>query len=156
MMSSFLSLHSLVRWLVLISFAVLLFNAFRKCFTRQPVKSLDKIMVKSTLLIFGLQILIGLYLYSKSPIVSYFLHNFKKAMPETEVRFFGMEHITAMFLSFVLVLIGSFKARKTTSAQAYFKCIAFWFSFALLIIFLSIPWSFSPFTSRPDFRFLGY
>jgi hypothetical protein len=33
-----------------------------------------------------------------------------------------------------------------------FKTMAIWFSIALFIIFLSIPWPFSPFTSRPYLR----
>lgn len=156
MMSSFLSLHSLVRWLVLISFVLLILKSIYKWKHKKSKTSFDGFLVKITLFIFTLQVFIGLYLYSQSPIVHYFLSNFKEAMPETEVRFFGMEHITAMLISYVLVLLGSFKARKINDHRVYFKTIILWFSFALIIIFLSIPWSFSPFTARPEFRFLGY
>lgn len=69
-----------------------------------------------------------------------------------QIRFFGMEHITMMMIAITLITIGSAKAKRKTTDEAKFKTMAIWFSIALLLILSSIPWSFSPLTSRPLFR----
>jgi len=151
---SVLSLHSLIRWLVLISLLLFIIRAYQGWIKNKIKTSFDKILEKFTLVFVNFQLILGVYLYIKSPIVHYFLKNFKESLPQTELRFFGMEHITAMIISIILIDIGIFKARKKANDLLYFKTIALWFTLAFIIIFLSIPWSFSPFTSRPDFRFL--
>jgi len=84
--------------------------------------------------------------------VRYFLNYFKKAVHERAFRFFGMEHITMMVLAITLITIGSVKARKQPTSQQKFKTMAIWFTIAIVVIFSSIPWPFSPFTRRPYFR----
>ncbi|MGC4022034.1 MAG: hypothetical protein QM734_08865 [Cyclobacteriaceae bacterium] len=100
-----------------------------------------------------IQFSLGLWLYFVSPVVDYFLKNFNAAIHMREIRFFGMEHITTMTIAVVILTIGSIKIRRATDDQKKFKTMLIWFSIALAIIFLSIPWSFSPFTSRPLYRF---
>jgi len=151
---SVLSLHSLIRWFVLIGLIFSLVRAFQGWIKNKKKSNFDKIIEKFTLFFLNIQFFLGLYLYFKSPIVHYFLQNFKEALPQTELRFFGMEHITAMIISVLLINVGVYKANKKTKDFLYFKTIALWFTPAFIIIFCSIPWSFSPFTSRPDFRFL--
>jgi hypothetical protein len=68
------------------------------------------------------------------------------------MRFFGMEHITMMVIAIVIITIGSAKVKRQPTDQQRFKTMAIWFTIALMIIFSSIPWQFSPFTSRPYFR----
>jgi NADH:ubiquinone oxidoreductase subunit 2 (subunit N) len=63
-----------------------------------------------------------------------------------------MEHITMMFLSVALLTVGSSSAKRKRTDKEKFKTIAVFFTLGLLIIFLSVPWAFSPFTSRPYFR----
>jgi hypothetical protein len=63
-----------------------------------------------------------------------------------------MEHITMMLIGITMVTIGSSKARRKKTDEEKFKAIVIWYSIALIIIFTSIPWAFSPFTSRPYFR----
>jgi hypothetical protein len=84
--------------------------------------------------------------------VRYFLQNFSTAVHERDARFFGMEHITMMFVAVAVISAGSVKANKNKTASGKFRTMAIWFSVGLLIIFLSIPWEFSPFTRRPYFR----
>jgi multisubunit Na+/H+ antiporter MnhB subunit len=85
--------------------------------------------------------------------VNYFLENFSEAVHMREIRFFGMEHITMMTISIILLTIGSIKVKKKSTDQEKFKTMLIWYSIVLAIIFLSIPWKFSPFTARPYFRF---
>jgi NADH:ubiquinone oxidoreductase subunit 6 (subunit J) len=63
-----------------------------------------------------------------------------------------MEHITMMLIAIVLMTIGSAKSKRKATDKQRFKTLAIWFTIALVIIFASIPWQFSPLTSRPYFR----
>jgi len=63
-----------------------------------------------------------------------------------------MEHITMMLIAIVLITIGSANAKRQPTDQQRFKTMAILFTIALIIIFASIPWQFSPLTSRPYFR----
>ncbi|HWZ35774.1 MAG TPA: hypothetical protein VNW51_06410, partial [Mucilaginibacter sp.] len=68
------------------------------------------------------------------------------------IRFFGMEHITMMLIAITLITIGSAKIKQKPTDEQKFKAWAIWYTIALAIIFFSIPWAFSPFTSRPYYR----
>ena len=147
-----LALHSLTRWLVLISLVFIIWRAYSGWLLNKPFFKFDNTVRLVTVTIVHIQFLIGLWLYFISPIVHYFLHNFHTAVHERQIRFFGMEHITVMLISVVLITIGSAKAKRKTTDKEKFKTIAIWFSIALFLILTSIPWAFSPLISRPYFR----
>jgi len=150
--STLLPLHSLVRWLVLISLIIAIFLAFRGWFSKREFSRLDNSVRHWTATIAHIQLLIGLWLYVVSPITDYFLHHFKEAVHLREIRFFGMEHSLMMLIAIVIITIGSAKARRKATNTEKFRTMAIWFSVGLLIILSSIPWAFSPFTSRPHIR----
>ena len=152
MYSTLLTLHSLVRWLVLISLLVAIVRAYRGWLGKKKFLKSDNTARMMAVTTGHIQLVIGICLYIISPVVRYFLNYFKAAVHQREIRFFGMEHITMMLIAIVLLTIGSAKTKRKTTDQQRFKTMAIWFSIALLIIFLSIPWHFSPFTSRPYFR----
>ncbi len=147
-----LPLHSLIRWLVLLSLAFAIYRAYRGWLGHKAYTRFDERSRALATTMAHIQLVAGLWLYFVSPIVSYFLHNFKQGVHQRAIRFFGMEHITMMLIAITLITIGSAKAKRKTNDADKFKVMAIWFSIGLLIIFLSIPWSFSPFTSRPLFR----
>ena len=63
-----------------------------------------------------------------------------------------MIHSSLMLTAIVLITIGSAKAKRKPTDQEKFKTMLVWFSIALLIIFIAIPWPFSPFANRPYYR----
>lgn len=152
MYNTLLALHSFTRWLVLASMGFALFRAYRGRLLKKPFSKTDNMARVVSTEIAHVQLVLGLTLYFISPIVNYFLHNFSTAVHERSIRFFGMEHITMMLIAIILVTIGSAKTKRKATDQEKFKTMATWYTIALVIIFLSIPWSFSPFTSRPYFR----
>jgi uncharacterized membrane protein YbjE (DUF340 family) len=147
-----LPLHSLVRWLVLIALLLAIFRAYRGKVTMREFSSLDNGIMLISVKIVQLQFCIGVALYVLSPVVKYFLHHFNEAVHCREIRFFGMEHITMMVIAVAMITIGSNKATKSIDSQYKYKIMLIWFSIGLIIILTSIPWSFSPLTSRPSFR----
>lgn len=152
MYSFLLALHSLMRWLVLLSLLTAIFIGFRGWFQQRNFSKYDNFIRHTTATITHIQLLIGLSLYFISPVVDYFLHHFKEAVHERQIRFFGMEHITVMIIAIVVITIGSAKAKRKQTDKEKFKTMTIWFSIGLLLIITSIPWQFSPLTSRPYFR----
>lgn len=152
MYTTLLFFHSITRWLVLAS---LLYSICRswygwkagKVFTRH-----DDTSRHVTATIAHVQLLLGLGLYFISPIIKYFLDNFKEAVHNRQIRFFGMEHSLMMFLGIVFISIGASAAKRKTTDSAKFKTMAIWFTIGLLFILSSVPWPFSPLVSRPWLR----
>ena len=152
MYSTLLVFHSIFRWLVLLSLLYVIITAFKGWLGNKTYTKIDNVARLAAVTIAHIQLILGLTLYFISPIVSYFLNNFSKAVHERQIRFFGMEHSLVMLVAIVLLTIGSSKAkRKRTDVEKY-KTLAIWFTVALLLILSSIPWSFSPLVSRPLWR----
>ncbi len=147
-----LALHSLIRWFVLASLLFVIFRSYRGWFGHKPYTKTDHVTRIITATIAHIQLVAGVWLYFISPVVDYFLHNYSQAVHMRQIRFFGMEHVTIMLTAIVLITIGSAKAKRKTTDEAKFKTMAIWFTIALLLIFTSVPWSFSPLISRPLFR----
>jgi hypothetical protein len=57
-----------------------------------------------------------------------------------------------MFSAIIVITIGSAMAKRKATDRERFKTMLTWYAIALLIIFLAIPWPFSPFANRPYFR----
>ena len=152
MFPTLLALHSLIRWLILLFLVYSIYLAYRGWFQYKPFTKHDNCIRIITVSFAFTQLIIGLWLYFISPIVAYFFTNFSESLHHTQLRFFGMEHITMMLIGIVLITIGSLRAMRKKTDKEKFKAIAIWYSAALIIIFTSIPWAFSPFTSRPYFR----
>jgi cytochrome b561 len=152
MYSTVLSLHSLIRWFVLAGLLFAIFRAYSGWLLKKRFSRLDNSVRRWTTAATHIQLVFGLWLYFISPIIDYFLHNYKDAVHEREIRFFGMEHSFMMITAIVIITIGSAKAKRKKTDNEKFKTMAIWFTVGLLIILTSVPWAFSPLTSRPYFR----
>lgn len=137
---------------MLASLLISIFSAYRGWFLHKSYTQKDNLIRIITLIIAHTQLIIGLWLYFISPIVNYFMHNFKDAVHNRQIRFFGMEHVTMMITAIILITIGAAKAKRAVTDQQKFKTTAIWFTIGLLVILSSVPWSFSPLISRPLFR----
>jgi len=145
-----LAIHSFVRWLVLASLFFAIYRGYSGWFSDKLFSKFDSTVRLVTATITHIQLGIGLCLYFISPIINYFLHNYKDAVKVGEIRFFGMEHSLMMLMGIIIVTIGSVKVKNKDKEK--FRTMAIWFSIGLLVILISIPWNFSPLASRPYFR----
>jgi hypothetical protein len=148
-----LFLHSWTRWLVVISLLYAVFNAWRGYLGKKTFRRPDGIVRQATVSLAHLQFSLGIILYFSSPITDYFIHNFSEAVHNRPIRFFGMEHITMMVIAVAFITHGSVSSKKKQDDIEKFKTMAIWYSIALFIILISIPWPFSPFTARPYWRY---
>ncbi|HEV2479493.1 MAG TPA: hypothetical protein VGS79_07505 [Puia sp.] len=176
MYSILLFLHSLGRWLVLISLITSIAIAARGVRKTATTTGNRKAAGPSTATTTGsspqrhraftpaanawrhwtatiahLQLLLGMLLYFQSPIVKYTLPNDPYHLV-TEHVFFRYIHITLMFVAVIVITIGSAKARRATTDPAKYRIMLAWFAAALLILFIAIPWPFSPLAGRPFIR----
>lgn len=152
MFAPLLAIHSLLRWVIVIILLYAIVLAFRGWILNKPYNYINTWIHTSTAILVSIQLMIGLWLYFNSPIVSSFLNNFSVAISQRQLRFFGMEHSLMMLLGVGSTLMGTFLAHKEKNSRLKFKLIAIWYSIAFIAIFPSIPWAFSPFTARPYFR----
>lgn len=144
--------HSYLRWLVLISLFFGLIFSFIKHKKRKIYTQNDYQLFNGIKNIFNLQFLLGILLLFQSPFVQTFWKQISVAVKWREVRFFGLEHPFMMILSVVLINFFVHKSKTKINTQQGFKYLFIRLLIIFVLIFLSIPWSFSPFTSRPDFR----
>lgn len=144
--------HSIFRWLVLISLVYAIFVAFRGYKNKQDFSRADNSIRHWTATIAHIQLILGILLYSQSPIVSYFWKHFHVAIKTMDATFFGLIHMLLMLVAIVVITIGSALAKRKPESDQKFKTMLVWFGIALLIIFIAIPWPFSPLTHRPYFR----
>ncbi|MBV8253574.1 MAG: hypothetical protein JO154_13285 [Chitinophaga sp.] len=147
-----LALHSLVRWLVVIALVVSLFTTWRGWLQSRAFTAKNRLLRTCTTAISHTQGLIGIVLYVISPVVQYFLQHFGQAVKLREIRFFGLEHSSMMLTGIVMLTIGAYKSKRRPAGKEQFKILAIWYTIAFVIMFFSIPWSFSPLTSRPYLR----
>lgn len=149
-----LFLHSLVRWLVLmVLLATVIWSFIGWKWNKVYTHAVDRMRNLSTG-IAQLQLLLGIVLYTISPLVKSFWQNTHEALHIRPLRFFGMEHSLVMVIAVFVITIGSAKVQKVSVEEANkrYRVMFVWFLVGILLIVSSIPWWFSPLTSRPMYR----
>jgi len=148
-----LSVHSILRWLVVLGTIYTLYRAYSGLFSKRSFDPADSKTRQYTVIFAHLQVVIGIALYFLSPLTQYFLSNFSTAVKLKEIRFYGMEHTVTLLIAVILMTIGSAISKKKTDDRAKFKALAIWFTIAFILMLLMIPWPLSPFSGRPWLRF---
>ncbi len=144
--------HNYMRWLVLASLLFAIYRAGKGYFLKSEFSGTDNAVRHWTATIAHIQLMIGMMLYFQSPVVRYFLANFKTSTDAFDPEFFGWIHSSLMLFSIILITIGSAVSKRKQTDRDKFKTMLIWFSISLIIIFLAIPWPCSPFANRPYFR----
>ena len=147
-----ITLHSMVRWLVLVALLLAIFQSWRGWLGRKEFTRYDNTLRALTITLAHVQLSIGVWLYFVSPLIKSFLDNYSATVGIRSIRFFGMEHSLMMILAVTFITIGGSQARRRSLSGQKFKAMAIWFTIALVIIFVSIPWPFSPMAERPWIR----
>ncbi|SDF91873.1 hypothetical protein SAMN05421827_102113 [Pedobacter terrae] len=147
-----LPIHSLFRWLVLLSLLYSIYLSARG-YCQGWQFSVDHDRIRHwTATIAHIQLVLGILLYTKSITVKAYFSGLVDSAARMESLFFGIIHISSMLIAIVLITIGSAKAKRKKESNEKFKTMLIWFSIALLIIILAIPWPFSPLANRPLIR----
>ncbi|MBL0740378.1 hypothetical protein [Chryseolinea lacunae] len=144
--------HSCFRWLVLVSLVYAIVRAAWGYAKQQPFSPRDNAARHWTATIAHLQLMAGFYLYFTSPFMKAQFAAWKHAQVQADGIFFTIVHIGAMFCAVVLITVGSALAKRRTNDIEKFRTMLVWFSVALVVILLAIPWPFSPWAHRPFIR----
>lgn len=147
-----LVLHSLLRWLVLISLLLAIYTAYKGWRNNTAFTKRDNTVRHWTATIAHIQLTVGFILYFKSPVTAWFWKNFSVAVHQADAAFFGLIHFVLMLTAITILTIGSAMAKRKATDHEKFKTMLLWFSIALLIILIAIPWPFSPLANRPYIR----
>jgi hypothetical protein len=133
MLSALSHAHSGLRWVAL---GLLLYAIILAFSNRESYEKKNKMVNLFAMVFLHIQLLIGAGLLFLSGKVSFASGFMKSEM----YRFYGMEHLLGMLIAIVLVTLGRKKAEKASDARLKNKIIRVWYTVALLIILVSIPW----------------
>jgi uncharacterized membrane protein YcfT len=146
--------HSLLRWIVLVACLWALMRVWSGFFGRSQWTRKDQIAGLIFTSLLNVQFILGLILYSISPITRPAMMNFAAAMKDSTLRFFAVEHLAGMVLALVIAQVGYSISKRATTDRGKFLRAAIFYSIAGLLILASIPWPFMKY-GRPLFPSFG-
>ncbi|WP_353128396.1 hypothetical protein [Parapedobacter pyrenivorans] len=152
MYPTLLLLHSFTRWAVLLLMVYSLYRAAVGLTKNRPFTKTDNGFRHWTATAAHIQLMIGMLLYTQSPLVASFWHDPPAAVHDLSLTFYGLIHLLLMVAAIVILTIGSAMAKRKSTDREKFRIMLIWFSIALLLIFIAIPWPFSPLSGRPYLR----
>jgi hypothetical protein len=146
-----LTLHSWLRWLVLLGGLFAFVRAGAGAAGRRPWQSTDDRAGFWFTMLIDAQMLVGLILYFfLSPLTHSAFGDFGAAMKSSPLRFWAVEHTAGMLIGVALVHVGRVRVRKADPSRRH-RIAAIFFGLALAVILASIPWPGSP-NGRPLLR----
>lgn len=150
MQTTILTLHSILRWVLLILLLASILKSVSGWQSRKGFAPGDRKLFLVTLITTHINFLVGLYL------LFFGTYGITKGVPDgisvmkdKTFRFYWVEHPVMMLIAIVLITLGNAMAKKKVSDTVKFKK-AFWFFFiALILILASVPWPFREIVGRP-------
>jgi hypothetical protein len=150
MYTTVLMLHSWIRWIALVAMIGATLAVVRG--KVQGTQSIADRWGLFAMMALDIQLLLGLLLYLVvSPNMQEIRAHFGEAMKNPQLRFWAVEHLTAMLVAVVLVHVGRVLARKAKTPAAKRTRMLVCFGIATLAIFLGTPWP-GMAAGRPLFR----
>ena len=138
METGLLHLHSFLRWVAFILIVITIIKAFTGWQKNGIYSKSDDRFALFTLIAFHLQLVIGLILY----FLNGWYHISAETMGINVMRFFSVEHTLGMLIAIILVTVGRVSSKKIADATLRHKRIFIYYFIALIIVLISIPWSF--------------
>ncbi len=145
--------HSIMRWLLLAALICSIVRAYTGYKKQRTFLASDNAIRHWTATIAHIQLMIGILLYTQSPIVRYFWKHTHEIKDFPDGLFFSVIHMLLMLGAVTVITIGSALARRRDSDRQKFYTMFCYYLIALLIIFIAVPWPFSPLAVRPYFRY---
>lgn len=147
-----LTLHALLRWVVVLTGLLAVARAFAGWNGKRPWTTADNRAGLWFTIALDLQLLAGLWLHlAVSPLTQAAMENIAAAMRDPGLRFWFVEHPFGMAIALVLAHVGRVRIRKAADDASRHKVAAILFALAMVVILLSSPWPGTP-NARPWFR----
>jgi hypothetical protein len=135
--------HSLIRWIMLLLLIITVFRAYNGWKSNRSFTPGDKKLALFTLIFSHIQLLVGFVLYMVSPMVQSALSDMGAAMKDRMLRFWAVEHISAMIIAILIITFGHAMYKRAQNDSDKFKKIFIYFLAGLLLILITIPWPFT-------------
>ena len=145
MLSTFLLLHSVVRYFVLIMLIVLVFKSLAGWMGKAAYTPNDNKISLFTLILTHTQFLFGLLLY----FVSDFVRFSSETMKDPSFRYWTVEHVAMMLIAVVLITVARSTSKKLADSGARHRRLFILNAIALVIILVGISMSGRGFFSLP-------
>lgn len=133
-------LHSMNRYLILAAMAFVLFRSISGWLGKKPFEKADNAASGALVGLAHLQLLLGLvqYFFTSGIVQSARDMGMGAAMKISHVRYFAVEHITAMILAVVFIQLGRTFSKKAADDTAKHQKLAIYTGLALVLILVSL------------------
>jgi hypothetical protein len=139
-------LHSWLRWVVLATGATLLARAAAGLLRGRAWSAWDRRAAVAFLSALDTQVLLGLSLFFVlSPLTPRSVADLRAFMPVAPLRFFAVEHPTAMLVGLIAAHAGWAFARRAPTDRARHRRILVGVGVAMLAFAVGIPWPWLPY-----------
>lgn len=147
MYSTVLLIHSWMRWVAVVAAIGTTLAALQN--RERPAEGWGL----AAMIALDLQLLLGLLLYLVvSPNMAEIRAHFGEAMQNAQLRFWAVEHVTAMLGAVILAHVGRVLARNAATPGARRARLLICFGLATVLILVGMPWPGMPY-GRPLLRF---
>jgi hypothetical protein len=134
-------LHSWLRWVVLATGVTLLARSAGGLLRGRAWDAWDRRAGIAFLSALDTQVLLGLALYFVlSPLTPKSFADLRAFMPVAPLRFFAVEHPTAMLVGLVAAHVGWARAKRASTDRARHRRVLVGLAVAMLVIAAGIPW----------------
>jgi heme A synthase len=134
-------IHSLWAYLVLILLLLAIFNAINGLRTKRDFSAKDLRISLFTMIVSHIQLVIGLAAYYMSNYYATMRSiGMGEVMKTSELRKPLVEHPVMIIIAVVLLTIGFSRVKRKETDRGKFRSILVYYSLALLLILLMIPW----------------
>ncbi len=138
-----LTLHSILRWLVILTALFAIIRASTGLSFRRGWMGMDNRAGVLFTSVMDLQVLVGIILYLfLSPTTTKALKNFSSVAGYPAALFFTVEHVTLMIIAAVVAHVGRSLVRRAPRPVQKHRRAAIWTGVSLLIVLIAIPWPF--------------
>lgn len=142
MYSTILSIHNIVRWIVLILGLTVIYRSFMSLAAQKEWTGLDNRWGLFFTVSMDIQFILGLILYfALSPLTRQALSQIGAPFRDNDQRFFALFHVLYTTLALVFTHLGNILPRKTNTALVKHQRAASFFTLAVLCILFGMPWS---------------
>jgi hypothetical protein len=135
-----LTLHNLVRWLVLLLAVVAFARALQGIKGGVAYTSGARRAVSRFMMSVHVQLLLGIMVYGLSPLTRHAMGDMKAAMADKDIRFMVVEHPTFMLLGVIAATVTGVIARRGPDDTVRHRRAAIGVGIALVLILAGMPW----------------
>lgn len=143
MYTPFLTIHSYLRWVVLVLAVVALVRAVGGVRARREWEATDEAASRWFIIGLDVQALVGIVLYAfLSPFTSVAFADLAAAMRDPALRLITIEHPVGMVVAIALAHVGRARSRKAGDPARKHRAAALFYGLSLLLMLLTTPWPF--------------